>query len=46
MSDIYGSILGFDTFTNKWKLPGFGLFYDSLSKLPSARIAGTVLDIL
>ena len=46
MSDIYGSILGFDTFTNRWKLPGFGLFYDSLSKLPSARIAGTVLDIL
>lgn len=46
MSDIYGSILGFDTFTNRWKLPGFGLFYDSLSKLPSARVAGTVLDIL
>ena len=46
MSDIYGSILGFDTFTNRWKLPGFGLFYDSLSKLPSARLTGTVLDIL
>lgn len=46
MSDIYGSILGFDAFTNRWKLPGFGLFYDSLASLPSARLAGTVLDIL
>lgn len=34
---IYDSILGLDSFTNRWKVPGFGLMYDSLGSLPINR---------
>lgn len=34
---IYDSILGLDSFTNRWKIPGFGLMYDSLGSLPINR---------
>ena len=46
VSDIYGSILGLDSITNRWKMPGFGLWYDSLAMLPSMRITKAVADIL
>ena len=39
---IYDSILGLDAITNRWKVPGFGLWYDSLGTLPISR----ALDIL
>ena len=39
---IYDSILGLDAITNRWKVPGFGLWYDSLGTLPINR----ALDIL
>ena len=39
---IYDSILGLDSFTKRWKVPGFGLWYDSLGTLPINR----ALDIL
>ena len=39
---IYDSILGLDAVTNRWKVPGFGLWYDSLGTLPINR----ALDIL
>ena len=34
---IYDSILGLDSFTKRWKVPGFGLWYDSLGTLPINR---------
>ena len=46
VSDIYGSILGFDSITDRWKLPGFGLFYDSLASLPIMKGTKAALDIL
>ena len=39
---IYDSILGLDAITNRWKVPGFGLWYDSLGSLPISR----AIDIL
>lgn len=39
---IYDSILGLDALTNRWKVPGFGLWYDSLGSLPISR----AIDIL
>lgn len=39
---IYDSILGLDAITHRWKVPGFGLWYDSLGTLPINR----ALDIL
>lgn len=34
---IYDSILGLDSFTKRWKTPGFGIWYDSLGTLPINR---------
>jgi hypothetical protein len=34
---IYDSILGLDSFTKRWRVPGFGLWYDSLGTLPINR---------
>lgn len=34
---IYDSILGLDSLTSRWKVPGFGLMYDSLGSLPINR---------
>lgn len=34
---IYDSILGLDSIVNRWKVPGFGLWYDSLGTLPINR---------
>lgn len=46
VSSIYGSVLGLDSFTNRWHMPGFGLWYDSLSSLPMVRATKSAMDIL
>lgn len=46
VSDIYGSILGVDSITNRWHMPGFGLWYQSLASLPIVRATGAAASIL
>lgn len=46
VSDIYGSILGVDAITNRWHMPGFGLWYQSLASLPIVRATGAAASIL
>ena len=46
VSDIYGSILGANAITNRWKFPGFGLWYDSIFELPVMKLLGKAIDIM
>ena len=46
VSDIYGSILGFDAIANRINVPGFGLWYQSLASLPIVRATGAAASIL
>ena len=39
--DIFQSLIGLDTVTNRFQIPG-GLFLDSISQLPSVRITNTL----
>ena len=39
--DIFQSLIGLDTVTNRFQVPG-GLFLDSISQLPSVRITNTL----
>ena len=45
-SDIYGSVLGLDSFTNRLHMPGFGLWYQSLASLPIVRATKFGMDLL
>ena len=45
MPDIFQSLLGLDTITNRFNLPG-ELFVDSISSLPSIRITNTLSEVL
>lgn len=38
IGDIYNAVLGFDSLTYRWHMPGFGLWYDSLDQVPSMRV--------
>lgn len=46
VSDIYGSILGANAITNRWKFPGFGLWYNSIFELPVMKLLGKTVDIM
>jgi hypothetical protein len=43
--DIFQSLIGLDTITNRLQMPG-ELFVDSISQLPSIRITNTLMDTL
>ena len=45
LSDIYSSMLGFDSITNRWHMPGFGLWYQSLDQVPSMRIINALSSL-
>lgn len=45
LSDIYSSMLGFDSITNRWQMPGFGLWYSSLDQVPSMRIINALSSL-
>lgn len=45
MPDIFQSLLGLDTITNRFNLPG-ELFVDSISSLPSIRVTNTLSEVL